>query len=177
MERIIFDTSKVKIVPIEQLEPNPWNPKEKGTKEYEQVKQSIRKKGLRETIKVRPLAKDRYQIIDGEQRFLSCTELGYKNVIIYDLGSISDKEAKELTIAFETQVPFEKGREAQLITDLVSEFGNMVELPYDDDYVQEILKTTSFDWNDFQENDHKQQERGKATKEVTCPECGHKFMS
>ncbi len=148
LKDIDFDASKVKIVGIDEIRPNTWNPKNLDTKEYKRVKSSVEKNGLRLPIVVRQ--HEGYQIIDGEQRWRSCKDLGYKKVVIYDEGEMSDQRAKELTIWYQQQVPFNEVKLAWLIKDLVGM--EDVNIPYSQEEVDAYLKATEFDPNSFKPN-------------------------
>jgi len=143
-----FDVSKVSIIDIDKLRPNAWNPKNLDTKEYQRVKASVEKNGLRLPIIVRE--KDGFEIIDGEQRWRSCKDLDYKKVIIYNEGNISDQRAKELTIWYQQQVPFNEVKLAWLIKDLVGVGG--ADIPYSQEEIDSYLKATEFDMNNFKRN-------------------------
>lgn len=148
-DNIDFDVSKIQIVDIGEVRPNTWNPKDLNTKEYQRVKLSVEKNGLRGPIIVRE--NNGFEIIDGEQRWRSCNDLGYKKVIIYNEGKISDQKAKELTIWYQQQVPFNEVKLAWLIKDLVSDVD--VNIPYSQEEIDAYLKTTQFNMDDFKKND------------------------
>ena len=109
-------------MPIDQVRPNTWNPKDKNTEEYEE-------------------------------------------------GKVSDQEARELTIFFQQQVPFNEVELLPLIKEIVSYTGEY-ELPYTDKEVEERLKMLEFDWNKYQEE---QESVEKEDKIITCPQCGYQF--
>ena len=170
MEKLIFDKNKILVVPIGGVRPNTWNPKAKNTEEFRKVKKGIDIKGQRLPIIVRE--NKGYEIIDGEQRFTACKELGYNRVIIYSEGVLSDKEAKELTIWYQQQVPFEELKLAELVSDL-AKMGD-IQLPYTEEEVEEYKKLFVFDFNKYNES----LSEGLPTdnkKEIICPKCGHKF--
>jgi len=169
--KIQFNPEKLKIVPIEQVRPNTWNPKDKGTEDYNRVLDSVRKKGLRMPIVVREIEPDSYEIVDGEQRWTACKDLAFKEVLIYNEGKMSDQEARELTIFFQQQVPFNEIELLPLIKEIVSYTGEY-QLPYSDKEVEEKLKMLQFDWDQYQKE---QESVEKETKTITCPECGHQF--
>lgn len=171
MEKLLFNKDKILIVPIEHVRPNPWNPKQKATPEYEKIKKGIELKGQRLPIVVRE--NNGYEILDGEQRWTACKELGYAKVIIYNEGMMEDKEAKELTIWYQQQVPFDEIKLAELITDL-SNLSKNLEIPYTEEEVQKYKELNEFNWNRF-DNDLKEFDN-KGGKEVECPECGFKFI-
>lgn len=139
-----FDPSKIEKVQIDDVEPNDYNPKEKNTPEYEKVVESIRINGLKQPIFVREVeGNDKYVIVDGEQRYTAAKELGYKEIYIYNLGNISETEAKALTIWMEVQVPFE---ELQLAT-LVVEMKDLdIALPYSDEKIKDYVAMADFDF-------------------------------
>ena len=55
-------------VPIDSVEPNPWNPNEQSPFIHEKTIISVLEKGMVDAVKVRELA-DGYQIVDGEHRW------------------------------------------------------------------------------------------------------------
>jgi hypothetical protein len=148
MQKLEFDTSKVKLVNIDSVTPNKWNPKDKDTLEFEKVKKSVEINGLRIPIIVREVEQG-FEIIDGEQRFTACKQLGYEQVIIYNEGIIEDKKAKELTIWYQQQVPFNQIELASLIKDLYIEFGEMIEIPFSLDEIKEFTSLNDFDVDSF----------------------------
>jgi hypothetical protein len=119
--KLTFDPACIKKVPIEAVTPNSWNPKEKDTEEYHKVKRSLELHGLRGAILVREARAGSgfdYEIIDGEQRFTAATELGFKELYVYNLGTVVDKEAKAMTIWWEVQVPFDTPQLSKLVVEL-----------------------------------------------------------
>ena len=119
MENKDFDPSKIIKVPIDKVEPNDYNPKEKNTKEYKNVVESIRRNGLKQPIFVREVdGNEKYVVVDGEQRLTAANELGYTEIYVYNLGKISEEEAKALTIWFEVQVPFSEVELAPIVVEL-----------------------------------------------------------
>jgi hypothetical protein len=145
--KINFDPKKLKVVTIDEIRPNTWNPKPKGGQDFEKVKKSIEKKGLRGFIVVRE--NDGYEIIDGEQRWTSCKELGFDKVLIYNEGEVTDKEAKELTIWWQQQVPFDQIELAYLIKDMDDLYENL-ELPFEPTELEELLTISNFDFEQYQ---------------------------
>ena len=146
-QQINFDPKKLKRVSLEEVRPNTWNPKPKGGQDFEKVKKSIEKKGLRGFIVVRE--NDGFEIIDGEQRWTACKELGFDKVLIYNEGEVSDKEAKELTIWWQQQVPFDQIELAYLIKDMDDQYESL-ELPFEPTELDELLKISNFDFEQYQ---------------------------
>lgn len=123
-----------KIVDINEVSFNSWNPKNKRTKEYEKVKESVKLNGLTMPIVVREIEDEnyKYEVLDGEQRLTACIDLGFDKVWIVNAGKISDIEAKSKTIWMEMSVPFDKKQLGELLGELVGE----IELPYTDEEIE-----------------------------------------
>lgn len=85
----------IKSVPIEKLIPNTWNYNEQSEQMFEIMKENIAAYGMNRPVTVRDLG-DRYEIINGFHRWLACKELGYKSILINDLGDVDDNKAKLL---------------------------------------------------------------------------------
>lgn len=138
-----------KIVDINEVCFNPWNPKIKRSKEYEKVKESVKLNGLGMPIVVREIEDDnyKYQVLDGEQRLTAALDLGYDKVWIVNLGQVSDEEAKSKTLWYEMAVPFDQEQLGKLLVELVDK----VELPYSDSEIEVIsgISLVSEDDEDF----------------------------
>ena len=149
MERLKFKPENIKIVKAEEIRPNTWNPKEKDTPEYQKIKKGIELKGLRLPVVVRE--NNGYEIIDGEQRYNACKELGMENIVIYSEGVVSDKEAQELTVWYQQQVPMVELELATLLKNLAKDYGiDNLELPYDDVELDKMIKLVDFDWDSLE---------------------------
>ena len=175
---IKFDLTKVKKVATNQVVPNQYNPKEKKGEEYQKVLESIKVNGLMAPIFVRELKKNKYEIIDGEQRWTACEELKYKEVLIYNYGKMSDEEAIQKTIWWQQQVPFDEIKLAEVFTDLVNKVGgdySKIKLPYSQEEIEGKIEMLKFDWEQF-EKEHQDKIDDIEQKEVECPNCGHKFI-
>lgn len=140
-----FDPSKILKVSIDKVEPNDYNPKKKETDEYKKVVESLKLNGLKQPIFVRQVeGNDNFVIVDGEQRYTAAKELGYTEVYVYNLGFISEEEAKALTIWMEVQVPFEELQLAALVTEMKDlDF----ELPYTDEEIADYVAMAGFDFS------------------------------
>ena len=159
MEQITLDIKKIKVVDTNTVRVNSWNPKDENTEEYKNVVESIRVKGLRKFIVVRE--NDGYEVIDGEQRLRACNELGFKQVIIYNEGVMSDKEAKELTLQYQIQVPFNNVDLAKMVTSLMMDFPDAF-VPYSKEKIKEMSELVKFNWEDYKA-DNKDKDFSKIT--------------
>lgn len=132
---IVFDKRKLATVNIDNIRPNTWNPKLENTMEYRRIKRSLEQNGQKLPIVVRE--NDGYEIIDGEQRWRALKELESRVALIYNEGKVDDQSAKELTIAYEQQVPFDDTQLAILLNEMEQLYDN-IQVPYSETEVDEI---------------------------------------
>ena len=144
--QITFNPDKLSIVDIDEVRPNTWNPKGKKTQDYEKVKDGIRIKGLHLPIVVRN--NDGFEIIDGEQRWTACKDLGFERIPIYDEGVMSEQEAREMTLWYQTQVPFDEIALAGLLAGMHEDFGDL-EIPFTDKELEKYKQLAQFSWENF----------------------------
>lgn len=137
---------KLKKVKIDDVRPNSWNPKDKEHENLENIKKSIKMYGFKQPVQVRQ--NNGYEIIDGEQRWTAMKELGAKHIYIYDNGEVSDEDAKNETLWWQVQVPFEAIGLANLVTELD---GLEMELPYSPKEIKEFAEMSKFDFDQYDE--------------------------
>lgn len=117
---IEFDIKRIKIVDIDKVKPNNWNPKHEATAEYRKIKSSIEREGQKVPIVVRE--KDgMLQIIDGQQRWTAMSELGEKQICINNMGKVSDIDAMNDTLWYQLQAPLNIKMTAKLVEELKAE--------------------------------------------------------
>lgn len=138
-----FDGAKVQQVPIDDVKPNAYNPKERGSDKQKNIRRGLEQKGLLMPIFVRQ-TKQGFDIVDGEQRWTGLKEAGNDKALVYNLGEISDQEAKELTLWFEEQVPFDRVLQAELVKSMTEMYTDL-ELPYMDDEIDNMIKILDYD--------------------------------
>ncbi len=87
--------SQVQMLSLEQLQPNPYQPRSVFNKEaISTLADSIRQHGIIQPLAVRPLGDDKYEIIAGERRFRAAKIAGLTEVpvVIHDIND-SDSAA------------------------------------------------------------------------------------
>ena len=88
---------------------------------YEKELASIRTFGFVSPVIVRCIGEDAYQIIDGEHRWKAAKQLGYLFIQVWNLGTIADATAKQLTIVLnETKGHADPLALRELLTDLMT---------------------------------------------------------
>lgn len=143
-----YDKSKLIIIPIDRVKANSWNPKDKDTKEFRQVVRSLELYGFRQPILVREAENDTFEILDGEQRYTAALELGYTDIPVYNLGVVSDTEAKAATIWMEVQVPFSEIDLSHLVVEL--DDANIA-LPYTEVQIADFRNMAEFNFGQYDE--------------------------
>jgi ParB-like nuclease domain len=184
-----MDATKVlnlqtKIVPIDRVHPNPWNPNKQDERTYEAQRQSIRDYGFIDPVTCRrhpvdakgrlvgergkDFSDEEWQIIDGFHRWSIAREEGYADVLIaFDPTTTwSDERAKKLTAIFiETRGDPDVALMGKLLHDLQEALGPDSEelltgLPYSHAELDHLLQIGEVDWDAWAQQ---QATRGKRT--------------
>ncbi len=92
------DTSDVLRIPVDMIEPNPFQPRMSFDPEaLQELAESIRSFGLIQPITVRKSAGDKFQIISGERRYRACRLVGMEMIPAY-IRDASDQGMLEMAI-------------------------------------------------------------------------------
>ena len=139
-------------IKINLIKKNPWNPNQMDKKTLKAEKESIVKYGVVAPIIIRPL-KDKYQIIDGEHRYIVCSELGHKLIPSVIIEGLEDKDAKKLTIILnETKGSNDKIELGKLLGELEKDFGDNLKigLPFNDDDLNDLIEFGNVEWDKYE---------------------------
>lgn len=170
MAKLEFDIKRViPAVEIDLVRPNTWNPKSEHTAEYDRIKRGIQLKGLQGFVVVREIENEadaaKYEIIDGQQRWTACKELGYTSIPVYNQGKVSEKEARELTIWYQEQVPFNEIDTAILVSELLSNYEDL-ELPYSDMELKHYQDLAEFSMDDYKTGGAEEDDESSEAKTI-----------
>lgn len=90
----------IKIIPINQIRENNWNPNELDSEGFKVLVQNIKDQrvGYTQPIEVREIAENEYEVIDGAHRFRACKEAGLTEIECV-ISDYDDTQAKLETIA------------------------------------------------------------------------------
>ena len=91
-----FGPSIGRLVPIEEIETNPEQPR-RSVGDLEELKKSIEARGVLEPILVRPMDSGRFRIIAGERRFRAALEAGLAEVPCIEM-EVPDSEVLEIAL-------------------------------------------------------------------------------
>lgn len=131
------------MIPLDQVEPNPWNPNQMNETEYQAARQSIRLHGFVAPVIVwakRTKGKT-YLIIDGEHRCRAARDEGMLSVSAVILQELTVTQAKRLTLSLNLHGSPDQIALANLLASLKPELGKDlgVGLPYTAQQLQQIL--------------------------------------
>jgi ParB family chromosome partitioning protein len=86
-------------VDVALIDPNPYQPRMEMDREaFEELKKSVREKGIIQPIAIRPSQDGRYQLIAGERRLKAAIEVGLKWIPSYILNITNDEEMLEMAL-------------------------------------------------------------------------------
>lgn len=80
------------------IEPSPWNTNVVSHENEEKIKASLARHGMFKPLLVRDLPGGVIQSVGGWHRCEQAIELGYAEVPVFNLGTISDDKAKEISL-------------------------------------------------------------------------------
>lgn len=143
-----------KLMPIDKLVKAHWNYKEEEDKKSEKLLNNFKRNGQLENILVRLLDTGYYEVVNGNHRLDVMNTLGYDNVVVMDLGEITQQEAIRKAIETnETKFVSDTIKLAELLGELTEEFGQeeiVNSLPYNEDELNNFANMLSFDWEQFE---------------------------
>lgn len=140
----------VRTVPVGDLRPNPWNPNTMTPEEERAVGESIDLYGFLDPVTVRPIARGKYQILDGEHRWRAAKRAGRETVLVNVLDVPDDLTAKKLTLILNQRGGPDRVELARLLAELQRELGKDVGkgLPYTADELASIIATADARWRE-----------------------------
>lgn len=147
------------IVVINKVYPNDFNPKPdykndpEAKKQYENLVSSLRQHGQVDPVLVREVS-GKYELVNGYHRWNAMKDLGYKEIEIKNLGKVSREEAIYLAVSTEEiKVEIERTELGKLLAEL-SKYRSLEELltnlPYTEAELNDLLKLSEFDWQQFE---------------------------
>ncbi len=150
------------------LDPNPWNPNRMTPEIRRKLRLNLQRDGFVSPLLVRKLD-GRYQIVNGEHRWMIAKELGYQTVPCVVLDQLDDRRARILTVNLN-----ELGGDPvpSLLAKLLHELEEQIPLaelaavlPYDESEIRDTLELLK-----LPEGLEEQIEREAAEEEAAAPE-------
>ncbi len=92
-------TNVIASIELDRIRPNPFQPRmDFNVEAQEDLKRSIREKGVIQPITVRRASDGNYELISGERRVRASQEIGLKTIPAYIVDVKSDEEMLELAL-------------------------------------------------------------------------------
>lgn len=136
---------ELKVVDINLLDANPWNPNEEALEMFDKVRSNIKEYGFIDPVLVRE-KNERYQIIDGEHRWRAAKELGFTEVTIQNMGEVHDWDAEFLTLQMNNlRGEDNQVKRGKILKDLQEQKPELLQfLPLYDDQIQAEIGALNF---------------------------------
>jgi len=174
-----------KEIALDKIATADWNYKTDDPVLLEKLVNNIKTNGQIENLLVRKLETGFYQCVNGNHRIAALNKLGIKTAVCYDLGDISDYQAKRIAIETnETKFETDQVKLAELIDELNSKY-SIEELsqtmPYTGEEIQAFKDMLDFDFSEYDtatDNDidsGSEKEDNSELFEIECPHCGEKI--
>ena len=129
-------------IPIEKLVKAGWNYKVDNQELSEKLENNIKRNGQIENVIIRELDTGFFEVVNGNHRLDVLNRLGFGEVYCYNLGNISESQAKRIAIETnETKFTGKIDELAAIMKELSIEFDDIdLTMPFSDDEMQEMLK-------------------------------------
>lgn len=143
--------------PVEWLVKADWNYKTDSEEKSAKLRENFKRNGQIENIIIRQLDTGFYEVVNGNHRYDVMVELGLTNCHAYNLGIISEAQAKRIAIETnETRFASDNVKLAEALDELVQEFsleGLAETLPWSETEIENMQKMLNYDWDQFSEDD------------------------
>jgi hypothetical protein len=138
-------------LPIEQLVKADWNYKRDNEFIKSRLIENMRRTGQIENIVVRQIGKDKYEVVNGNHRLDAMLELGFKKVMAYNLGVVSDATARRIAIELnETKFEADMILLSKRINEILNEINEeelKQTLPFTDNELEDLKTIINFKWD------------------------------
>ena len=104
---------------------NPWNPNRLTPEAEMKLENSLARLGMFKPILVRTLEDGRREILGGENRARAAERLGWTEVPVYNLGTLSDDQAKQIGLLDNTRYGHD---DASVLAKLLEDLGSPTDL-------------------------------------------------
>jgi hypothetical protein len=143
-------------MPVDKLVPADWNYKEQDEKQQEKLSNSLKRHSQVQNIIVRELDTGFFEVVDGNHRLEEFKKVGLEEVMVYNLGKVSDAEAKLMAIGI-NEIKFNPDnlKLAETIVGLKENF-TFEEIeqvtPFSMEDLENFEKMLNFNWEEIEGN-------------------------
>jgi len=154
-----FPTQRLE-VDINSVFVNKWNPNIQTTSIFKALVESVKQFGFIDSVLVREIEPEVYEIIDGEHKLQAAKELGYTKILIDNLGKISEGDAKSLTLIMNnTRGSDDVLKRAEILKQL--DEGQLSLIPFDKEQIRNELRLLDFDFSQYDRVDTTEEEKNE----------------
>lgn len=142
-----------KVVPIDQIRPNPWNYNSQSDFIEEKMKASMLEFGFVEPLTVRSSNEEGslgfYEIVGGEHRWKTAKALGMTELPVNDVGMMTNATLQKLMIVLnETKGRPDQDRLSAVLTELSQGGVDISVLPFDQAEIDSLLAMGNFNYQE-----------------------------
>lgn len=155
---------------IDSLIEADWNYKKDDNQLLDKLVENIKLHGQVETIIVRELKNNKFEVVNGNHRLKAFKVAGITEIHCFNLGKVSDNYAKRVAIETnETRFASDPSLLGKLLEEITSEI-NLDELvktlPMSQDDVEGLIKLNEYDFTEFDQTAEAKEpaEKAKETK-------------
>ena len=141
-------------IPVSKLVKAKWNYKVEDKEKQKKLTLNLKRNGQVENIIVRETKGGKFEVVNGNHRLGSLKELKTKEAMCFNLGKITDAEAKRIAVETnETKFDSDYFKLASVVHDIVGEFkiDDLKEtFPFSDTEISNMEKYQDWDWTEFE---------------------------
>jgi ParB-like chromosome segregation protein Spo0J len=138
-------------IEIDKLQKALWNYKTEDAFMSGKLKNNIKKNGQLENIIVREV-NDNYEVVNGNHRLDQFRELGFKKVMVKNVGRISQAAAERIAVETnETHFDADRIKLGKIIDHIMTEYSLedvASTLPLSENEIQNLKNILAFDWKE-----------------------------
>lgn len=135
---------------VSKLSKAPWNYKKEDEFLQHQLQENLKKNGQLENVIVREMPDKTYEVVNGNHRYEAIKTMGWKKIIAYNLGKISESEAQRIAVVTnETKFQTDQVKLAGLMKQLQEEYSASElakDMPWTEEQISNFAKLTDFNW-------------------------------
>jgi len=154
-----YQSIKIK---LSEINLNEYNPKkgfdsDETKRQFEDLKKSMKANGYLMQIIVRENEEGKFEVVDGEHRYLALKELGIEEIKVTNLGKLTREQAIKKTLNIEKiKIPLDEIMTAELLKELslTQDIESLSQdVPFSVDEITNKLKLLEFDFDAMDEID------------------------
>lgn len=149
----LADLQRYKLLNLTQLVTASWNYKTDDDAMIEKLINNMKRNGQVENLLVRELDDGKYEVVNGNHRMAALVRIGCQAAVCYDLGKISIEEAYRVSVETnETKFATDQVKLSDLLKAMAERYSIddlLATMPYGHEELNNLLKLSDFNWDDY----------------------------